>query len=268
MKHTSKVWIGWGIGGMLFCGIACKLYVKLQALKPKKLNCSFISNTAYSYDRDSYLKPMPFDWPKPLSQSTDGLWVYSLFHPPCFAYDREARVVSAYPIAFRALDSQTLGLKLLKLEQQLYPLIFEGYYEKAVASEYTFLLYDQQRKAAFKLSLEHQNEHPFSILAFYEKSWDSSTQNFSEAVLRVFDERYGKVFDLKLQEVLPIDSFDIALLAEDTRLHFRQIGDACRLAKTSLCLRAIYPEYKTILLEQKHEHDADSDYFYLSLCNL
>jgi hypothetical protein len=257
------------IGCIGFVFIAYRLYIKLKALEPVSFNCSYCSDTPYTYSTDCYQAPSKIEWCQPIAQSEDGLFVYGLFNPPCLAYDRAKGMFSAYPIYFRPIEAKNLSFRLLNFQQKSYPLIFEGYYEGALQAEYTFLLYDRDTKHAFKLALGEHSHKDFALLAFHRKRWNEAEQAFSDPILSVFDKRYGRVFDLRLKEVLGLDSFDIALSLEEGKvLNFSCVGDVLHLGTSSLCLRAVYIEHNTILLEQKHSETAYSDYFYLSLCNL
>ncbi len=250
-----------------FLVIAYRLYTKLKVLEPVPLSCSHFSDTPYTYSTDCYQAPLKMDWCEPTAQSEDGLCVYGLFNPPCFAYDRAKIIFSVYPIYFRPIEAKNLSFRLLSFQQKSYPLVFEGYYEKGLQADYAFLLYDIERKEAFKLVLGESSEKDFELLAFHRKRWNEAEQAFSDPILSVFDKRYGRVFDLRLQEVLGLDSFDITLsLEEGDILKFSRVGDTLSLGKGSLCLRAVYIEYNTILLEKKYAETPYSDYFYLSLC--
>lgn len=242
------------------------LQSSIQALNEDLPLCIQLSETSYNDHHLPYAAPQCIEWKAPVPQDKEGFWVYGLCHRPCFSYDAQGLLFQAYPIYSRQDSSQASAFRLLQLEQLYYPIVFEGYYQAAPEADYTFLLYDGDKKQSFRLGLVENTEQQLQCIAFHSKEWDSEKQCLQEAFLELWDTSLQKSFVLPLQKKLLLDSYKINLVQpEKTCIQFRQVGDSVQLSEGTLSLKGVYPQYNTILLEYQDMKHPYPDYFYLSL---
>lgn len=125
----------------------------IQALNEDLPLCIQLTETFYNYQHLPYAAPQCIEWKAPVPQDKEGFWLYGLCHRPCFSYDAQGLIFQAYPIYSRQDSSKASTFRLLQLEQLYYPIMFEGYYQAAPEADYTFLLYDGDKKQSFRLGL-------------------------------------------------------------------------------------------------------------------
>ncbi len=239
---------------------------RIHALSADLPPCTYFPVTPYSPPTLAYAAPQKAEWKAPKPQDQEGVWVYGLWHPPCFSYDGQGSVFQAYPLYSRQNKTRASAFHLLQLEQLYYPIVFEGYYQATPDADYTFVCYDTCKKQSFRFSLGDKSEQQLQCVAFHSRQWDSEKQCLQEPFLEVWDASFQKKFVLPLQEKLLLDSYSIAVVqSEKTCIQFRQVGDSGQLSEGLLSLKGVYPQYKTILLEYWDTQNSYPDYFYLSL---
>lgn len=277
MKLFSKKAIIWLMLAMLGMRLGYALYQTIDNISEPSSNCTQFQTTPYNFQEldsenlDSGLFQYT-EWEAPKAQDTEGLWIYGVFQPPCFAYDACGTILQAYPVYTRS--PRVFSCSLLQLEQLYYPLVFEGYYqsrggdsgEDSEGDDYTFLVYDEHRKASFRLKLEEKSEGQIQVLAFQSTQWDPVKQCLQTACLELWDATFQESFSLALQQKLRLNRFRIGVgLVGEEGITFSQVGDRVQAKQGVFCLRAVYPHCQTVLLEYQEANSPYPDYFYLSL---
>lgn len=209
---------------------------------------------------------LPQQWTSPKCQSNDGLWQFELFTPPEITLKEDTRLFQAKPY-FLNIRSKQCPFQIAGLNNQLYPLIFEGYYELSTEN-IELALFNQKTQEHLIVAYPGSSNNSFCIESFTPEHYCEQTNQCKAASITLYDSSLDQCLTLTPQTPAKTKAFCLTLHPVNTRenpVQLTKVGQTFSFLNKYYRLTAMDYDQSLAIFEDLSNDQTISPFITLSL---